>query len=84
MIQSVKKTPVLKIARIAGQYAKPRSDTHEIVNGGTVNQSCKILISILERIPVYRGDIVNNIDSARREPDPSRISEAYLRSLATL
>eukprot|EP01016_Furgasonia_blochmanni_P029025 TRINITY_DN3059_c0_g1_i8.p1 TRINITY_DN3059_c0_g1~~TRINITY_DN3059_c0_g1_i8.p1 ORF type:complete len:485 (+),score=74.82 TRINITY_DN3059_c0_g1_i8:136-1455(+) len=69
LLQTIRKVPVLKIARIAGQYAKPRSDTHEIVNG--------------EKVLVYRGDIVDYNDPSKRDADPARIQEAYLRSVAT-
>lgn len=63
---------VIKIGRIAGQYAKPRSSNLEVVNG--------------DEISTYRGDIINdfepNIES--RTPDPSRLLEGYFRSAATL
>jgi 3-deoxy-7-phosphoheptulonate synthase len=63
---------VVKAARIAGQFAKPRSrDTEE--KGG----AC---------LPMYRGDIVNGIafDAAARRPDPERMFRAYAQSAATL
>lgn len=64
--------PVVKVGRIAGQYAKPRSSDTEMVNG-------------LE-LPSYRGDIVNNpapnLDA--RTPNPERLLEAYFHSTATL
>lgn len=64
--------PVIRIGRIAGQYAKPRSNTTESVNGVD--------------IPVYRGDIINGFeaDEASRKPDPDRILKAYHHSAATL
>lgn len=64
--------PVIRVGRIAGQYAKPRSNPHEVVNG--------------EQIPVYRGDIINSFEAsaAARRPDPQRIRQAYLLSAATL
>jgi 3-deoxy-7-phosphoheptulonate synthase len=43
------KLPVVKVGRMAGQFAKPRSDTHETINGVS--------------LPSYRGDIVNDIAS---------------------
>ena len=64
--------PVVKVGRIAGQFAKPRSADMEIRND----------ISL----PSYRGDIVNGIafDEASRIPDPERQKMAYRQSAATL
>ena len=64
--------PVVKIGRIAGQFAKPRSSDNESKDGVT--------------LPSYRGDIVNGIefDSAARTPDPARLEMAYRQSAATL
>lgn len=64
--------PVTKVARMAGQYAKPRSADTEIING--------------IELPSYRGDIINSIDATKeaREPNPTRILDAYHRSAATL
>ena len=65
-------SPVVKVGRIAGQFAKPRSSGLEKRGG--------------KELPSYRGDIVNDIaftESARR-PDPRRQIEAYSRSAATL
>ena len=64
--------PVLKVGRIAGQFAKPRSSPFETVDG--------------KQLPSYRGDIINDIaftDEARR-PDPRRQVDAYRQSAATL
>ncbi|HEX8578886.1 MAG TPA: 3-deoxy-7-phosphoheptulonate synthase class II [Allosphingosinicella sp.] len=63
---------VITAARIAGQFAKPRSRALE-EQGGT-------------SLPVYRGDIVNGIDfeAAARRPDPERMFRAYAQSAATL
>ncbi|MBI4820722.1 MAG: 3-deoxy-7-phosphoheptulonate synthase [Deltaproteobacteria bacterium] len=64
--------PVVRIGRMAGQFAKPRSSEFEIVNG--------------VEIPVYRGDMVNAFEqthSARRA-DPRRLIDAYFHSAATL
>jgi len=63
---------VVKIGRIAGQYAKPRSSDTETIGG-------------LE-IPCYRGDMVNNPEPTpeARTPDPRRILEGYFRAAATL
>jgi 3-deoxy-7-phosphoheptulonate synthase len=65
-------SPVVKVGRIAGQYAKPRSSPVEKRDG--------------KELPSYRGDIINDIaftEEARR-PDPQRQIEAYSRSAATL
>jgi 3-deoxy-7-phosphoheptulonate synthase len=65
-------SPVVKVGRIAGQFAKPRSAPMEEIGG--------------VELPSYRGDIVNDIefDAAAREPDPRRQLEAYRQSAATL
>jgi len=64
--------PVIKIGRMAGQFAKPRSSETETRNGVT--------------LPSYRGDIINDLrfDAAVREPDPQRMVQAYSQSAATL
>lgn len=64
--------PVTKVARMAGQYAKPRSADLETIDGVS--------------LPSYRGDIVNSFEftEAARRPDPNRLLEAYHRSAATL
>ena len=64
--------PVVKVGRIAGQFAKPRSSDSETQNGVT--------------LPSYRGDIINGIefDEASRIPDPQRQAMAYRQSAATL
>src|ERR1700674_3613778 len=64
--------PVVKIGRIAGQFAKPRTAPTER-RGGV-------------ELPSYRGDIVNGNDfaAAARTPDPRRQIEAYRQSAATL
>ena len=66
------KVPVTKIARVAGQYAKPRSADLETVDGVS--------------LPSYRGDIVNSFEftEAAREPDPMRLVTAYHHSASTL
>jgi 3-deoxy-7-phosphoheptulonate synthase len=66
------KCPVVKIARMAGQYAKPRSSDYETIDG----------ISL----PSYRGDIVNSFEftESARVPDPNRLMTAYHHSAATL
>jgi 3-deoxy-7-phosphoheptulonate synthase len=64
--------PVVKVGRLAGQFAKPRSSESETQNGVT--------------LPSYRGDIINGLDfdQAAREPDPQRMVQAYSQSAATL
>ncbi|ASV86119.1 MULTISPECIES: class II 3-deoxy-7-phosphoheptulonate synthase [Ochrobactrum] len=64
--------PVVKVGRIAGQFAKPRSSDMETLNG--------------VELPSYRGDIINGIDfdEASRIPDPQRQDMAYRQSAATL
>jgi 3-deoxy-7-phosphoheptulonate synthase len=64
--------PVVKLGRIAGQFAKPRSAPTEVVGGN--------------ELPSYRGDIVNAIEfeAAAREPDPGRQLQAYSQAAATL
>ena len=65
-------SPVVKVGRVAGQFAKPRSAPMESKNG--------------IELPSYRGDIVNGIefDAALRIPDPVRQLDAYRQSAATL
>jgi 3-deoxy-7-phosphoheptulonate synthase len=64
--------PVVKIGRIAGQFAKPRSEDTEVVGGKT--------------IPVYRGDMVNSFTTSAeaRRPDPENMLRAYDQSASTL
>jgi 3-deoxy-7-phosphoheptulonate synthase len=64
--------PVVKVGRIAGQFAKPRSAPEETVAGVS--------------LPSYRGDIINDIafEARARVPDPARQLDAYRQSAATL
>ncbi|MGE0182699.1 MAG: class II 3-deoxy-7-phosphoheptulonate synthase [Parvularculaceae bacterium] len=64
--------PVVKIGRIAGQYAKPRSAPTETIDGVT--------------LPSYRGDNINGMEfeAAARTPDPARLLKAYGQAAATL
>lgn len=64
--------PVVKIGRIAGQFAKPRSSDIESING--------------VELPSYRGDVINGIEfnEASRIPDPNRQEMVYRQSAATL
>jgi 3-deoxy-7-phosphoheptulonate synthase len=65
-------SPVVKVGRIAGQFAKPRSAPTETVDG--------------VELPSYRGDIIHDIGTTpeARRPDPRRQVEAYRQSAATL
>jgi 3-deoxy-7-phosphoheptulonate synthase len=64
--------PVLKVGRIAGQFAKPRSSPTETVDG--------------VELPSFRGHMVNDVapTEAARTPDPDRLVQAYHQSAATL
>ncbi|CAI8177267.1 MAG: Phospho-2-dehydro-3-deoxyheptonate aldolase [Marinobacterium sp. xm-d-530] len=64
--------PVVKVGRIAGQFAKPRSSDTEIIDG--------------VELPSYRGDNVNSAEftAEARIPDPERMLKAYHQSSATL
>lgn len=64
--------PVVKVGRMAGQFAKPRSSDTEKQDG--------------IELPSYRGDIINGFDFTpeARIPDPARMEQAYLQSAATL
>jgi len=66
------KVPVVKVGRMAGQFAKPRSAPTEVKDG--------------VELPSYRGDIVNELDftEGARIPDPAKMLEAYTQSAATL
>ncbi|HEU0310183.1 MAG TPA: 3-deoxy-7-phosphoheptulonate synthase [Sphingomicrobium sp.] len=63
--------PLIEVARIAGQFAKPRSAHTETHDGMT--------------LPAYRGDIVNGIefDAMAREADPGRMIRAHMQSVGT-
>ncbi len=64
--------PVVKVGRIAGQFAKPRSAPTETVDG--------------VELPSYRGDIINapEFTAEARIPDPERLVQGYLQSASTL
>ena len=64
--------PVVKVGRIAGQFAKPRSSPTEVIDG--------------VEYPIYRGDIINapEVSLEGRQPDPERQIMAYRQSAATL
>jgi 3-deoxy-7-phosphoheptulonate synthase len=64
--------PVVKVGRIAGQFAKPRSSSVEMIDG--------------VELPSYRGDIINGMGftPTERVPDPQRLLKAYHQSASTL
>ncbi|WP_300972362.1 3-deoxy-7-phosphoheptulonate synthase class II, partial [Helicobacter rodentium] len=64
--------PIVKVGRLAGQFAKPRSSDTETISGVT--------------LPSYRGDIINGMEfsAEAREANPKRILQAYHQSAATL
>jgi len=64
--------PVVKLGRMAGQFAKPRSAGHETIDGVS--------------LPSYRGDIINGaaFEPEARIPDPQRMVQAYSQSAATV
>ncbi|ANP35101.1 MULTISPECIES: class II 3-deoxy-7-phosphoheptulonate synthase [Rhodobacterales] len=66
------KVPVVKVGRMAGQFAKPRSAPTEVVDG--------------VELPSYRGDIINDLafNESSRVPDPNRMLQAYTQAAATL
>ncbi|MBB06218.1 MAG: 3-deoxy-7-phosphoheptulonate synthase class II [Pseudooceanicola sp.] len=66
------KVPVVKIGRMAGQFAKPRSAPTETVEG--------------VELPSYRGDIINELDftAESRIPNPDKMLQAYTQAAATL
>lgn len=66
------KLPVVKVGRMAGQFAKPRSAPTEVMGG--------------VELPSYRGDIINGFDFTpeARIPDPSRMLQAYTQAAASL
>ena len=66
------KVPVVKVGRMAGQFAKPRSAPTETIDG--------------MELPSYRGDIINDLAATpdARQPDPQRMLQAYLQAAATL
>ena len=66
------KVPVIKVGRMAGQFAKPRSAPTEVVDG--------------MELPSYRGDIINELafTPEARIPDPAKMLQAYTQAAATL
>lgn len=62
--------PIVKVGRLAGQFAKPRSSDMETIDGITY--------------PSYRGDLINSQELDKREPDPLRLLKGYHQSASTL
>lgn len=62
--------PTLRIARMAGQFSKPRSSNTEIING--------------QEVLSFRGDNINSFDVNNRAADPARLVSGYFHSAATL
>ncbi|HCX13961.1 MAG TPA: 3-deoxy-7-phosphoheptulonate synthase class II [Rhodospirillaceae bacterium] len=64
--------PIVKVGRLAGQFAKPRSSGTEVIDG--------------VELPSYRGDIINGMDftAEARLPDPARMIQAFNQSAVTL
>ena len=72
ILTSGMKLPVVKVGRMAGQFAKPRSNPKEVING--------------QSLPSYAGDIINDIEfeKVKRIPQPSRMLTAYSQAASTL
>ena len=72
ILTSGTKLPIIKVGRMAGQFAKPRSSPNEINNG--------------QELPSYAGDIINDIEfnANKRKPQPSRMLTAYSQAASTL
>ncbi|KUF94752.1 hypothetical protein AM588_10004862 [Phytophthora nicotianae] len=62
--------PTVRVARMAGQFAKPRSSDTEMLDG--------------ERVTSFRGENINGYEKDQRTPDPNRLLEGYFHSAATL
>ena len=71
-VNQYEKKPIIKIARLAGQFAKPRTSKKEIKNNQT--------------LPSYMGDAVNGLkfNALSRAPNPNRLLKAYNQSAGTL
>ncbi|CBZ50006.1 phospho-2-dehydro-3-deoxyheptonate aldolase,related [Neospora caninum Liverpool] len=70
ILQDATSRKIVRIGRMAGQYGKPRSRSHEILEG--------------RKVLTYRGDSVNGTDPSDRDPQPERLLQAYFQSAATL
>lgn len=62
--------PTLRVARMAGQFSKPRSKDTEVLDG--------------VEYPSFRGDNINSFDTTARAADPARLVSGYFHSAATL
>lgn len=65
--------PVILIGRIAGQFAKPRTEEVEFLNGRN---------SYLDRYHTYKGDLINSFCLSGREPDPQRMLQGHSHATA--
>lgn len=70
VISGVLGKPTVKIGRIAGQYAKPRSAETEIIQG--------------REVLTFRGENINGFDPEHREPNPRRLMRAYFYAATTI
>ena len=72
ILTSAANLPVVKLGRMAGQFAKPRSSATETIDG--------------VELPSYAGDIINDIsfDLVKRQPNPERMLKAYSQAATTL
>lgn len=70
LFSEITKIPSLVIGRMAGQFAKPRSELYETVNG--------------QKIMSFKGENINGFELHDRVPDPKRMTEGYFKSIAVL
>lgn len=70
LFTKITQTPAVVIGRMAGQFAKPRTDLYEIVNG--------------TKIMNFKGENINGFDVNDRTPDPKRMTEGYFKSAAIM
>lgn len=77
--------PVVRVARMAGQYAKPRSSLMEKITISKKGENGEEIEETVE-LSSFRGDIINGLEATpeSRKPDPARLLDAYYNSAATL
>lgn len=78
IIMTKARIPVVKIGRMAGQFAKPRSSPIE------KSKSSNLKDGKSEFVYTFKGDNINSFDESQREPDPQRLVLAYFYSSSTL
>jgi len=66
--------PTIKISRMAGQFAKPRSEDYEKIQNG----------NNIDFVESYKGDIINGFSQKQRKPNPKRMLQAYHHSIQTI